>query len=76
MIPSVVARLAQDNLLDYLDTTYGLRDEAIKEALFGFLQGDAGFFRDRSSTYVSPFVLRRWSPAWMWRRRSRSTATS
>lgn len=45
MIPSVIARLARENLFDYLQTTYGLRDEALEVALFEFLQGDAGFFR-------------------------------
>ena len=44
MIPSVIARLARENLLDYLKTTYSLRDAELEESLFEFLRGEAGFF--------------------------------
>ena len=33
MIPSAVAREARENLLDYLQTTYGLKDERLESAL-------------------------------------------
>ncbi len=55
MIPSVIARLARENLFDYLQTTYSLRDEALEMALFEFLQGDAGFFRGPYLDVKLPF---------------------
>lgn len=37
MIPSVVTRHVRQSLLDYLDTTFSLRDERVRAALEGFL---------------------------------------
>ncbi len=45
MIPSAVAREARENLLDYLQTTYGLTDERLEQALLEFLGGPDGVFR-------------------------------
>ena len=45
MIPSAVAREARENLLDYLQTTYGLTDPEFETALFEYLSGPEGLFR-------------------------------
>ena len=45
MIPSAVAREARENLLDYLQTTYGLTDPDFEAALFEYLSGPEGLFR-------------------------------
>lgn len=45
MIPSAVAREARANLLDYLQTTYGLNDERLEAGLLEFLRGPDGLFR-------------------------------
>ncbi len=45
MIPTAVGREARSNLLDYLETTYGLTDQKFERALFEFLSGPEGLFR-------------------------------
>ena len=45
MIPTAVARLARANLLDYLETTYGLSDHDLERALLDYLAGPEGLFR-------------------------------
>ena len=55
MIPTAVARQARDNLLDYLRTTYGLRDEDFERALFDFLGGPEGIFRGPYLDIQLPF---------------------
>jgi DEAD/DEAH box helicase domain-containing protein len=45
VIPTAVAREARTNLLDYLQTTYGLKDQAFETALLDFLRGPDGLFR-------------------------------
>ena len=45
MIPTAVAREARANLLDYLETTYGLNDQDFERSLFQYLSGPEGLFR-------------------------------
>ena len=45
MIPTTVAREARENLLDYLQTTYGLTDPDLERALLEHLAGSEGLFR-------------------------------
>lgn len=45
MLPSAVAREARANVLDYLETTFGLSDEALSRELLRFLDGPEGIFR-------------------------------
>lgn len=45
MLPSLVAREAQENLVDFLDTSFDLTDGGVQEALKAFLAGEGGLFR-------------------------------
>lgn len=57
MIPSAVAREARENLLDYLQTTYGLADERLEAALLEFLRGPEGLFRGPYVDVRLPFRM-------------------
>jgi DEAD/DEAH box helicase domain-containing protein len=45
VIPTAVAHEARTNLLDYLQTTYSLKDEGFEKELLEFLGGPEGLFR-------------------------------
>ena len=45
MIPTAVAHEARTNLLDYLQTTYSLKDEEFERCLLDYLGGPEGLFR-------------------------------
>ncbi|MBL4771894.1 MAG: DEAD/DEAH box helicase, partial [Planctomycetes bacterium] len=45
MLPTIVAREARENLLDYLRATFGLKDEEFERVLFEHLSGGDGLFR-------------------------------
>lgn len=57
MIPSAVAREARENLLDYLQTTYGLTDERLEDALLEHLRGPEGLFRGPYVDVRLPFRM-------------------
>lgn len=59
MIPSAVAREARENVLDYLRTTFALKDPVLERELIAFLDGPDGMFRGPYLDVRLPFLVAR-----------------